>query len=192
MSATTPAVNSPLLSMNGGTTPSVICVTTTNATIASTSDISLFSGTQPTGTTQTIPANGAYAGNTYRILCRGLYTTPLVSAGTATFKVKWGSTVLASVTTATLTASATNFPFELDVLLTIRTTGSTGSIMCTGHVECATALTGVSTVFNNLSIGSVATIDTTVNSVLDATMSFSSIAGSQTASCMTGSIEILF
>lgn len=83
MPSTTPAVNSPLLSMNGGTTPSVICVTTTNATIAS-------------------------------------------------------------------------------------------------------------TMFNNLSIGSVATIDTTVNSVLDATMSFSSIAGSQTASCMTGSIEILF
>lgn len=176
-------------SMVGGVAPSTILVSNAAQVMASTGDTSCFSATA-VGPGATIPGNGPYAGNTYHIRCRGVFTTPLTSVGTLTVKIKWASTVVSTVTTGTLTASATNLPFDLDVICTIQTSGSSGTMSCGGAFNYSAALTGLSSVFNSLSITSPATINTTVSSKIDATMAFSTVAGGQTATGLVGVIEV--
>lgn len=176
--------------MANGIAPSTIFATTASSTINSSLDVSCF-GTGA-GAGATIPANGPYIGNTYRLICRGIYTTPAVNLSTSTVKIKWGATTVASVTTAALTSSATNLPFSIDVICTIRTTGASGSMICGGSFQYAGALTGIATVFNSLSIASVATIDTTVSSKIDATMAINGSLTTQTASGIVGVVEILY
>lgn len=187
--ATTPAVNSPLLSMAGGTAPSTIFVSTVSSTINTTGDISCF-GTG-VGPGRTIGANQAYIGNTYRILCRGVYTTPLANTSTVTAKIKWGATTIVSVTTGALPASATNFPFQVDVICTVRSIGASGSIVCNGGMSYVAALAGLSFLFNSLDTPTAVTIDTTGSSLLDATASWSAVT-TQTASGISGALEILY
>lgn len=186
----TPNLQGQLPSMANGIAPSTIFATTASSTINSSSDVSCFGTGAGAGTT--IPANGPYIGNTYRLICRGIYTTPAVNLSTSTVKIKWGATTVASVTTAALTSSATNLPFSIDVICTIRTTGASGSMICGGSFQYAGALTGIATVFNSLSIASVATIDTTVSSKIDATMAINGSLTTQTASGIVGVVEILY
>lgn len=191
MAATVPAVNSPMLSMGGGTAPSIIYTTTANQTIALASDVSCFSATGQ-GPGQTIAGNAAYVGNTYRLQIRGVYSTPLANVATVTGKLKWGSTTIATITTAALPASASNFPFFIDLICVIRSIGGSGSIVCTGGLSYVSALSGLSFLYNDLTTVSPVTIDTTTASVLDITGAWSTVAGGQTASGITGTIEILF
>lgn len=185
-----PNAQGQLPSMANGIAPSTIFAATASSTINSSSDTSCF-GTG-VGSGATIPANGPYAGNTYRLLCRGVYTAPAANLATSTVKIKWGATTVASVTTAALTSSATDLPFSIDVICTIRTAGASGSMICGGSFQYAGALTGLATVFNSLSIASVATINTTVSSKIDATMAINGSLTTQSASGIAGVVEILY
>lgn len=186
-----PNAQGQLPSMVGGVAPSTILISNAAQSIASTSDVSCFSATI-TGPGATIPANGPYAGNTYRLICRGVFSTPLTSVGTLTAKIKWGATTVSSVTSATLTASATNLPFYIDVICTIQTSGASGTMSCGGAFNYSAALIGLGPVLNNLTTTSPVTINTTTNSKIDATLAFSSIAGGQTATGTVGTIEVLY
>jgi hypothetical protein len=189
--ASTPAVNSPMLSMAGGTAPSTIYVPTASQTIASTSDVSCFSSTGQ-GPGATIAANGAYVGNAYRLHCSGVYTTPIGNTATLTAKIKWAATTIATATTGALPVSATNLPFWFDAFCVIQTIGATGTIVCWGNLTYSTALIGVAALSNILQTTSAITIDTTASSKIDATAAWSTTAGGQTATAIEGNIEILF
>jgi hypothetical protein len=186
-----PNAQGQLPSMVGGVAPSTILVSNAAQTINSGSDTSCFSSTA-VGPGATIPANGPYAGNTYRLICRGVYTTPALNTSTVTAKIKWGATTVATVTSAALTVSAANLPFTIDVICTIQTAGSSGTMSCGGSFQYAGALTGLATVFNALTIASAATINTTTSSKIDATLSISGTITTQTMSAVVGTIEVLY
>lgn len=180
-------------SMVGGVAPSTILISNAAQTIASTSDVSCFSATALGAPgLNTIPANGPYAGNTYHIWCQGTLTTPAITPGTLTVKIKWGATTVVSVTTASLTASATNLPFTLDEICTIQSSGTNGTMSCGGSFSYAAALTGLAFLNNGMTTTSPVTINTTTSSKLDATLAFSTVAGSQTATGTVGLIEVLY
>ena len=176
--------------MNGGRLPSTIFVSTGSQTNPSTSDQSCFSPTNFVGT-QTLPANGVYVGNRYRVLCRGTYSVPLVNTAIVTMRVKWGATTVATASATPVPTAANNYPFWIDVTCTIRGVGGSGSIVCLGTLQFSTVLTALAPIVAPLVTPSPVTIDTTVASKLDLTASWSSTAGGQTATGLDGSIEIL-
>lgn len=182
-----------LPSMIQGVAPSTILISNAAQTINSGSDTSCFSATSVGAPgLNTIPANGPYAGNTYRLLCRGVYTTPALNTSTTTVKIKWGATTVSTVTSAALTVSAVNLPFTIDVLCTIQSPGASGTMSCAGSFQYAAALTGLATVYNSLTIASAATINTTTSSKVDVTFSISGSITTQTIVGLEGIVEVLY
>lgn len=190
--ANTPAVNSPLLSMAGGTAPSTIWAATARQTMATTSDVSCFSATGQ-GPGLTIPANGAYAGNQYQLTCNGVYSVPALNAATIVLKTKWASTAVATSGNILPTAAvATNFAFSAVTTCTVITIGASGTMECFGQVCFSSGLLGAALSCGYFLTPSAQTIDTTVNSKIDITAAWSSVAGSQTATTVFGTAMILF
>lgn len=185
----TPPVNGPMIGMNGGQPPSTTYVSGASQVMATTSDVSFFSSTG--AGTQTIPANGPYAFNSFMLRASGVYTAPTVNTATATIKIKWASTTIASITTNAL-GQATNAPFSFVANCTIQSiaTPSASTIVCRGNFSFMTGVLGLSPTANIIQTTSPVTIDTTVNSKLDATLAWSSVAGGQTATGIEGQIEI--
>lgn len=171
---------------NGRLTSVSMYVPTANQVMASTSDVSCFSGTG--SGSKTIAANTAYVGQTFQLTCSGWYTTPGLNTATLTAKIKWGSTVISSVTTPAFPSSANNLPFYATVLCTVISTGATGSMGCFGGLYYVTGLTGASYLFASLGTASPTTINTTTSNALDGTGAWSSVAGGQTATVTSGAI----
>lgn len=77
-------------------------------------------------------------GKKFRIRLFGQITTVL-TPGNGVFDIYWGSgadatgVILASSAALTLIASRTNDAWELDVTVTCRSQGATGTLFCTGH-----------------------------------------------------------
>lgn len=88
----------------------------------------------------TIPANYLQDGRTIRIKAWGQISNVVTSQPTVTFRLRWGGvagTVLCA--SAALTASATAFTnaiWELEIMLTVRSNGSSGTVLAIGSV-CA-------------------------------------------------------
>lgn len=189
--ALTPAVNAPLLSMAGGTAPSLIWSTTARQTMASTSDTSCFSATGQ-GPGLTIPANGGYAGNQYLLNCNGFYTVPAANASTITIKIKWGATTVASATVPAVATASTNLPFTATANCTIITIGATGTMECFGSLSFAAGLAGTTVLYTFVTTASAVTIDTTVSSKIDLTAAWSAVPSTQSAVTSIASAMILF
>lgn len=97
-------------------------------------------------------------GKKFRVRAGGVMTTA-ASPGTLVLTPRWGTTTAgttlgASVTSATLVASQTNVPWFLDMTITVRTIGTAGSLVLIGCFE-STALSG-----NLLVGGAVSTVNT--------------------------------
>jgi len=155
-----------------------------NATIASLSDTTSFSA-GGIGT-QTLLANSVSAGSKLHIHWKGTYNTPAANTATLTYKVKWGATVIASVTTGALPSSATAFPLAGDIYCTVRSVGVSGSIICNGGLTYENGLIAAP-VYNDMAAG-VVTINTTVNNLMDVTGAFS-VLSTQSITVNQASIE---
>lgn len=192
--ATTPPVNSPLISMAGGTAPSTIWSTTARQTMATTSDVSCFSATgqgAPGGLT--IPANGAYIGNQYQLVCNGVYSAPALNAATLSLKLKWASTAVATSGAVLPTAAvSTNFAFVITATCTVITIGASGSMECVGQACFSAGLVGAALSCGYFLSAAPVTINTTVDSKIDITAAWSSVAGGQTMTTIIGQAMILF
>lgn len=184
-------ITPPLVSMASGRAPSTIYVPTAAQTINTTGDTSCFSATG-VGPGLTITGGVPYAGNRFRLRCNGIYTTPLANAAAVTMKVKWGATVVASNTTVALTSSLTNMPFYIEETCTIQSSGASGTMVCSGHIDFAVAALNIALLSTSVFTASASTINTTATSKLDITMALSGVVGSPALTVTDGSAEILY
>lgn len=158
-------------------------------TINTISDVSAFNATNGTGYvgTTTIPANYMKVGKKFTITGWGVYSTPALNTSTVTIKIKYGATTVATVTTNALPAAATNLPFDFIADCTVRSVGATGTIVCNGMFNYATALTAAAATSNAL-VSGVVTIDTTAQSNIDVTGAWSAVT-TETATVQQSSID---
>lgn len=122
-----------------------------------------------------IPADSAAAGTVVRGAVYVDFSTPAGSP-TLTVKIKFGSTVVGSVTTSALPASATNNRLKIDFQLVFTSIGASGVVRCGGDVNYEGSSARV---FDDLSKTST-TIDTTADQTLDITGTWDAASTSRT------------
>lgn len=113
------------------------------------------------GPTSDSPASGSTSGmirvgQNYRISAMGIYTTD-ASAGNATWKIKLGSTTLATTSAIALPNSQTNRMWKILGDFTVRAIGDTGTIIGQGELKFFTA-TSTAT-FAEMPMSATSTID---------------------------------
>lgn len=147
-----------------------------------------------------IPANSLVPGTTIKVTLEGTCTATV--ANITTFKIRFGALGTATGDTAILTiatpasaAAGTNIPFQVSILITIRTIGAAGTIYGVMVVNnqagatVATASTGIMVVPSQIVIGTVAAINTTVASYI--TVTCITAATTTTNTFQQGLIEII-
>lgn len=151
-----------------------------------TSLIGTLAGVQAT---KTLPANFFVAGKTVRIEIYGLYSTKAAAPGTLTFKVKLGSTAVAASTSQSLTtiAGSSSQLLKVEAVMTCRTTGGSGTVMCVGF-----GLLDAGIAPSIIAIPDAgATFDTTASQVLDVTATFGTADVANIATGQTFTVETL-
>ena len=114
-------------------------------------------------------------GKKFRFNAKGLITTTATSAGNLISKMKLGSVLIASATTALQTSISSKY-FEIDCTFTIRTQGASGKIIGSGKmITDNTLLSTASPIVSISSLGEI-TIDTTTDKIFDFTLQNSSNA----------------
>lgn len=139
--------------------------------------------------TTTVNANFFAVGSKFQVRGQGIYSTPLGNVATVTITLKYGTTTLATVTTGSLPASATNLPFGLWIDCTVRAIGASGTMICNGSFFYDTALTGIVETQNALISGAV-TVDTTAAKTIDTLGSWSATT-TQSAVVQQSSVLLL-
>ena len=163
----------------------VIFTSTADATVAnSTTETSVIgSGIG----TKTLPANFFVAGKTVRIRVKGIFST--TGTPTVNVKAKLGSTLIVETTAIATSGTIANDEFEVEIYLTCRTTGATGTVIGSGKFRYDNSTNA------GLHIGmpatSATTIDTTASQVLDITWTWGAASASNTVSGQITSIEVL-
>ena len=141
--------------------------------------------------TKTLPANFFVAGKTIRLRVGGVYSTPALATPSIIIKVKYGSTVIATVTTSALLSGATNLEFDGEVLITCRSTGASGTVMTHGDIEYSTGVAGTIGVDSLNNAGATTTINTTTSNALDVTIQWDSATATRGVKSTTCTIEVL-
>ena len=133
----------------------------------------------------TIPANFLnYYGATIRLTSFGFFSNTL----TPTLLLGFYYGGVAGVTlgnsgAVTTTTGATSWPWRLEMTCTVRTTGSTGTIMCQGFLDLGTSLTAVTRIpIPNTSLA-VVTIDTTSAKAITTGAQWGANSASNTLTC---------
>lgn len=140
---------------------------------------------------KTLPANFFVAGKSIRIRIGGVYSTPIASTPSVLIKIKYGSTVVATVTTTGLLSGATTLEFDGEVLMTCRTIGSSGTLMVHGDIEYATGVGGTISVDPLNNAGSTVTINTTTSNALDISVTWDSATPTRIVKSTIATIEVL-
>jgi len=82
----------------------------------------------------TIPAASWFAGKSFRVVVRGVYSSSSSNPGNLVFKVKLGSTVIAQTSEIFIGSGRSNVPFELRGEIICRATGASGNVFSKGLV----------------------------------------------------------
>jgi len=151
----------------------------------------------------TIPANYMQDGRTLRIRAIGQYS----NTGTPTmiFGLRWGGvagTLLCKTAACTTPSGVTAAMWDLDIILTTRSNGATGTIMANGvaRVHAAVAGTvasatgaGLVTPMTNGGVVTPAavTVDLTADTALSITLTWSASSSSNTATGLNYTIEAM-
>lgn len=173
--------------------PGVIFTQTADKTVTNTTSETSIVGTGvgSLATAMTLPANFFVAGKTVRLRIGGIYSTPIASTPSVLVKIKYGSTVIATVTTTGLLAGASGLEFDGEVAITCRTTGASGSVMVHGDIEYATGLAGTISVDPLNNAGTATTIDTTAASLLDVTIIWDTATSTRIVKSTVCLVEVL-
>lgn len=122
--------------------------------------------------TVTLPRNGANVES--KLLTwtsRGFYGTLNPGPGTLTFRLKWGSTTIATTGAIALTAGLTSQPWSLMADTVVVTAGSSGTVRCNGS---AVLQVGAGAVYHAETTNTATvTVDTTAVVTLSLTAQFS-------------------
>lgn len=151
----------------------------------------------------TIPANYLQDGRSLRLTVFGKHST--TATPTLTFRLRWGGvsgTVLAASGAVTCGSGVTNAAFKIDLILTTRSNGSSGTIMCNGEVAVhggtaptvgsATGAPGIGPMTaGGQTAPAVATVDLTADTALSITAQWSAASASNTLTGVNYLIESL-
>jgi hypothetical protein len=135
-----------------------------------------------------IAANGLTAGRTVRVKVAGYFTTGLAPQN-ITAKIKLGTNVIASVTFAPIT-SATNLGWEIEGIMTCRTTGVGGTVFGQARIIMDSTTLTSSLVDFAVATGTVA-VDTTASQVVDITVTTALADAGSTYVTSNGTVELL-
>lgn len=135
----------------------------------------------------TLPANFLTAGKSIRITAFGVYGT----TGSPNFRIRvfLNSTAVASTTNIAAPSGVTNRGWKLDVIITCRSVGGSGTTFTQGTLVLATG--GSDSVSWDLENTATDTIDTTVTQAIDVMSTFGTASGSNTVTCTNLVIEAL-
>lgn len=178
------------------TIPGVFFTQTADKTVTNTVTETTIIGTGSTakGTAAalpSLPANFFVEGKTIRVKIGGIYTTPLASTPSLIIKVKYGSTVIATVTTSGLAVGANSLRFDGELLITCRTAGVAGTVMTHGDIEYATGVAGTVSIDSLNNAGATTTIDTTTGSALDVTVQWDTATSTRIAKSTVATFEVV-
>lgn len=128
----------------------------------------------------TVPANTLSAGDVVRLKLWGIYSTALTPP-TITVKVKIGGTTVLNTGAITTVGNVSSAGFFMDIDLSFFTIGASGTCDAQAYGEYATALTtGLSI---NVPNSSTTTIDTTVDELIQVTITWGTASASNTITC---------
>lgn len=162
---------------------------TVGNTSAETTGLGTGTGLYASGATVTIPANVLKAGMNVVGTGGGVYTTPAISVGNVTVRMKVGGTTVASAVISALVGGITNGAFQFDSVIAVQAAGSSGSAVAVGTVNFATAAGG-RLFFDLTNGGSPVTVDTTVSNVVDVTVQWATASTDRTATVSASSIAL--
>ena len=151
----------------------------------------------------TIPANYMADGRTLHIVVIGKYST--LGSGTVShvYRVRWGGvagTVICITGTVTLLVSMTNALFYFEAWITVRSNGSSGTLMGNGiamafggtapTIGSATGAPAVAPMTaGGQTVPAVATVDLTADTALAVTLQHGASSGSNTATGIQETLE---
>ncbi len=142
----------------------------------------------------TIPANTLTVGKTYRMHIEGMYSTPLLlNLATVTCRMELNGTAITTASTsslASLLASANNSAFQADQIITIRTTGSSGTLVAFGQLTFTTSTTARGYIDMNTGVNPVA-INTTISNTFTPTIQLGNSNSGNTISSFVCTFEAL-
>lgn len=150
---------------------------TTLTDVSPVPQVTINAGTLETGQSIRVTARGKFSNTATPTLLLGLY---------------WGGvagTKLAAIGATTTTTAATNWPFQVDALLTCRSTGTSGSMETSGIVMLGTSLTAMTPIWMDASAIAPVTIDTTVNKTLTLGAQWGASSASNTLTVVQWCVE---
>jgi lysophospholipase L1-like esterase len=159
--------------------------------------------TETTITSYVMQANSSSVGTQYSYKITGTIDNVVTAAPVITFRVKLGSTVLASIAITASATASTNRPFCIEGVITVRSTGAAGTIV--GSMQLTESTTAVGTnapkvlivysqtltaVPASYTFGSISTpaINTTIANTLSLTMQWGTASASNVARAEVGNI----
>ncbi|OQP63184.1 hypothetical protein A3860_25170 [Niastella vici] len=163
--------------------PQSFIQTATNVISGTNAETTIISG--GTGSL-VIPASAWFAGKSFRIVVRGIYSTSATNAANLIFKIKLGNTVIAQTSGIFLRHGITDIPYEIRAEFTCRSTGASGSVFAMGLIRNDGEY--VSTIDNGTS---AATVDLSVNQTLNITATLSDAAAGNSLSTYIVTIEAI-
>jgi hypothetical protein len=133
-------------------------------------------------------------GTTYRIDAYGVLSDAASSPGTATWRVRIGSTTLtgniACSIAPTLGTGLSNKPWHFTCLLTVRTTGSGGTCIANAWLTSEVSTTLAQANKGTAQTATVA-VDTTANKEIELTFQFGTSSSSNTLTCIDAVVELV-
>src|SRR3990167_6884137 len=125
-------------------------------------------------------------GKMIKLCASGIYST--TGTPTLTFNVRFGTTNLVSFAAKTGINNASNQSWMIEAWIITRTTGSSGTVQCHGRLSINTA-SGTDTV-ETVNTASAVTVDTTVNNILQVSLTWSAASTSNTATLKNFIVEL--
>lgn len=168
----------------------VHAVATGSATVAnSTTEATLLGTVQGT---LTLPVNFFTIGKSIRVIARGVISTAAVP-GTLNIRVRLGGvagTEIVTTAAQTMTASLTNRGWELDSIITCRTTGASGTVFGQGWFRYATSATDIAGW--DMENSSSTTRSTLASQQVQVTAQFGTADASNSLTCSVALVEVLY
>lgn len=167
--------------------PGVLATGTTSVTQGTKNTTATVLGTAA-GTGLFLGTGTFGVGRTVRLRVYGTATTTATSPAAITFLCKLGTTTVATTVAYTPASAATNVRWTAEVVITCRTTGTTGTVFAQGRVELLLTTTPVVLGMANTT---TQTIDTTASQTVDFQVTESNATGTQSVTATNYTLEIL-
>lgn len=141
-----------------------------------------------------IPANFMYVGQSFRMTAFGTYqtsgTTPTLILGFYYGGVA-GSALAASAAVTVSNSATVNWPWRLEATATVRSVGSSGTIITQGFLDIATSLTAVTHAPIPTTALATVTIDTTAAKALTVGATWGTAASTNILVCHQFLVEAM-